>query len=295
MAELASDALGPNQLSRFDVQLFVEQLGGTGLTLISPFLYELSGDSGLLLFHDTTRADMFWIHLNEFIKTTFPSPLDGKRCTLFQLAHTYFSMYSPNPAVDQYLETSTTLSEFLFRKRHYLYYISPHDLQFETSLAELVWIQANYSKHNLFHLSNVKERLKKYFLNAGISTVEDENYNEHLGYFKEAVLDDRLNFNQTHIVEHLGKYFLSLWDLMNSSDRRRIDEAVWQYISEHGRLAPLNMIQEPPDMSPIERFHWENKWHSRIERGRLEHLVPHTPHVLIEEDTSISNPLRRNR
>lgn len=279
-------------VSAMDVRLFVSQLNSVGLTLIDPRLYALHSDRSAV-FHDQERYELFWIRLNEFINTKFDSPLDGSKTTLFSLAHSFFGQYTPNDHADEFLRVSEVTREFLFRDRHYRYYLSPHVVAFKTSLAELIGIQANYTKHSLYRLSQMKDRIKGYFKASGIATYETEDYDDHLEYFKEAVLDDRLELNQSLVIEHLGNYFLALWDLLHSPDRKRIDDAVWAFIEQHGRTARW-IIDEPPSMSSIERFYWTVKGVSLSDRGRLESYVPQTPSYLIEPLTSPANVLDRS-
>ena len=125
---------------------------------------------------------------------------------------------------------------------------------------------------------------------------ENENYNEHLSYFKEAVLDDRLNFNQTHIVEKLGKLFLSYWDLLNSKYQARIKDLIFKFIEENGRLAKWNM-KKPTDLTKVEEFFWEIKGLGFLsfERQRISDYIPKTCEALIEKETSLNDIIVRNK
>jgi hypothetical protein len=272
-----------------DIRLFVSQLNSVGLTLINPRLYSFLSD-GSAVFHDQERYELFWIRLNEFINTKFDSPLDRTKTTLFDLTSNFFRQYMPNEHVAKFMVASEVTRDFFFRPRYYRYYLSPHVVAFETSLSELIGIQANYSKHSLYRLSQMKARIKGYFKAAGVASFETEDYDDHLEYFKEAVLDDRLELNQTLVLEQIGKYFLALWDLLHAPDRKRIDDAVWAFIAKHGRTARW-VINEPPDMSDLERFYWQIKGGSHFERGRIADHVPQTPPYLVEPLTSPANVL----
>lgn len=144
----------------------------------------------------------------------------------------FCSQYKYNEDFERFLNVISETKEFFFKKRYYKYYISPHDIDFEISFAELINFQSNFSKHSYYHLTRMKDKLKKHFENNDIPDFEKEDYNEHLEYFKEAVLDDRLNFNQTHIVEQLGKLFLAYWDLLNSQSQIRIETIVRENVEK---------------------------------------------------------------
>ncbi|GEO08297.1 hypothetical protein [Segetibacter aerophilus] len=92
----------------------------------------------------------------------------------------------------------------------------------------------------------MKEKLKRMFKVNGIENIAESDYNDHLQYFKEAVLDDRLNFNQTKIVEEVGKFFLALYNLFHCDDNIRISIAIEDFIHKHGRTSNWNI--EPPQI-----------------------------------------------
>jgi hypothetical protein len=140
----------------------------------------------------------------------------------------------------------------------------------------------------------MKQKLKKHFKENNIPNYEEEDYNEHLSYFKEAVLDDRLNFNQTHIVELLGKLFLSFWDLLNSSCQFRIENLIREHIIKNGRQAPWR-IQKPNNLTLVEEFFWIIKSRTRFERKRISDLIPSTWPPLIEKETTKDNMIVKNR
>ena len=117
-----------------------------------------------------------------------------------------------------------------------------------------------------------------------IENIPDEDYNEHLHYFKEAVLDDRLSFNQTKIVEEVGCYFLELYNLLHCDENIRIRVAINDFILRNGRLAKWN-INPPENMTKGELLHWEIKGLScwRFDQSRLTDFIPKTATYLIEK------------
>lgn len=269
-----------------DVRLLIEQYTSFSLTMISSALYELTDDKSMLYFHDKERSDLFFIYLNEFLNTQFTSPIDGKKkVSLFTLMEDFCSSYQQNEDFDRFLDAIKVTKEFLFKKRYYKYYISPFDIDFKISFAELINFQSNYSKHSYYHLTKMKEKLKKHFKKNNIPNYENEDYNEHLAYFKETVLDDRLNFNQTHIVEQLGNLFLSYWDLLNSRHQYRIEKLIKEHIKKKGRLSKWD-IKKPDDLNEVEEFFWLIKSRSRFERNRISDLIPSTWSSLIEKETT---------
>jgi hypothetical protein len=262
--------------------------------MISPSLYELKDDKSMLYFHDSERSDLFFIYLNEFLNTQFSSPIDRKKVSLFGLMEDFCSQYKYNEDFERFLNVISETKEFFFKKRYYKYYISPYDIDFEISFAELINIQSNYSKHSYYHLTRMKEKLKKHFEKNNIPDIEKEDYNEHLEYFKEAVLDDRLNFNQTHIVEQLGKLFLAYWDLLNSKYQIRIETIIREHIAKNGRLAKWD-FDKPEDLDDIEEFFWTIKGRMRFDRDRVADLIPKTRNLLIEKETSKDKMIEKNR
>lgn len=262
--------------------------------MISPTLYELTDDKSMLHFHDSERSDLFFIYLNEFINTEFTSPIDRKKVSLFGLMEDFCSQYKHNEDFARFLNVIQETKEYFFKKRYYKYYISPYDIDFEISFAELINIQSNYSKHSYYHLIRMKEKLKKHFERNNIPDFENEDYNEHLEYFKEAVLDDRLNFNQTHIVEQLGKLFLAYWDLLNSKYQTRIETIIREHIAKNGRLARWD-FEKPENFDDIEEFFWTIKGRMRFDRSRIADLIPKTWNPLIEKETSKYNMIEKNR
>jgi hypothetical protein len=278
-----------------DVRLLIEQYTSFSLTIISPTLFELTDDKSMLYFPDEERADLFFIRLNEFINTSFESPLDpSKRVSLFNLMEDFCIKYEHNDDFNKFLQTIKETKEFFFKKRFYKYYISPYDIYFEISFAELINFQSNYSKHSYYHLTIIKNKLKKHFRKNNIPNYENEDYNEHLAYFKEAVLDDRLNFNQTHMVEKLGELFLSYWELLNSSHQNRIQDLIHDFIEKNGRLAQRK-IDKPNDLTDIEEFFWTIKGLPKFRRNRLTDIIPKTWNQLIEKETNINNMIKKNR
>lgn len=278
-----------------DVNLLIQEYSSVSLTLVSSALYELTDDKSMLYFHDEQKSDLFFIYLNEFLKTEFTSPLNGvKKVSLFTLMEDFCLQYKHHGDFQRFLKVIDETKDFFFKKRYYKYYISPYDIDFEISFAELINIQSNYSKHSFYHLSKMKEKLKKHFKKNNIPNYEQEDYNEHLAYFKEAVLDDRLNFNQTHIVEQLGNLFLSYWDLLNSSHQFKIEQLIRDHIREKGRLAKWDM-NKPDDLDDVEEFFWTIKGRSRFKRTRLSNLVPSTCTSLIEKETDENNFINKSR
>lgn len=264
------------------------------MTLISSRLYELVDDKSIAYFHDEERSDLFFIHLNEFLNTSFNSPLNNdKQVSVFQLMIDVCQPYSDNYSFKIFLNESERVKDFFFKPRYYKYYLSPYDIDLEISFAELIYFQANYSKHSFYHLNILKKKLKTIFEKNKISNFERENYNDHLSYFKEAVLDDRLNFNQTQMLKILGNYFLRYWELINSPDNRRIKESIQEFIAKNGRLVKWD-IEEPEKMNDVEKFHWQIKSVSFCDRERIESLIPVTNEYLIEKNTSSKNRIEKN-
>jgi hypothetical protein len=284
-----------------DIKLLINETNSTALTLISSRLYSirenlLVDNDNYVVFHDEERSDLFYIYLNEFINTEFKSPLDNStKVSIFQLLIDYCNLFSYNDSFKQFLAKALETKEYFFKKRFYKYYISPFTIDFEISFADLIGFQANYSKHSFYHLDNLKKKLKKIFEQNGVDNYENENYNNHLDYFKEAVLDDRLEYNQTHFVVVLGDFFLSFWDLINSSDNKRIRIAIKDFIAKNGRLAKWN-IDKPIDMTDVENFHWDIKDINFYNRTRLENDLPRKDKDFpIEEDTSKTNMIEKHK
>lgn len=278
-----------------DVNLLIKEYTSFSLTLLSPALYELRDDKSMLYFHDQEKSDLFFIYLNEFINTQFPSPIDEKKkVSLFTLMEDYCTEYQQNEDFSKFLGVIHETRKFFFRKRFYKYYISPYDIDFEVSFAELINIQSNYSKHSYYRLTKMKEKIKKHFKKNNIPNYEQEDYNEHLAYFKEAVLDDRLNFNQIHIVEHLGKLFLAYWDLLNAKHQYRIEKIINEHIKEKGILAKWD-IRKPNNFDNVEEFFWTIKGRLRFDRNRISDLIPNTLTPLIEKETTKENMIERNK
>jgi len=278
-----------------DIRLLIEQYTSFSLTIISPTLFELTDDKSMLYFHDDERADLFFIRLNEFLTTSFQSPLDSsKKVSLFALMEDFCLQYKHNDDFNNFLQIIEETKEFFFKKRYYKYYISPYDIDFEISFADLINFQSNYSKHSYYHLTIIKNKLKKHFKKNNIPNYEQEDYNEHLAYFKEAVLDDRLNFNQTHMVEKLGKLFLAYWELLNSNHQNRIQDLIRDFIEKNGRLVQWK-IDKPNDLTDIEEFFWTIKGLPKFNRNRLTDFIPKTWNPLIEKETKIDNMIEKNR
>ena len=268
-----------------DTHLLIEENFHVALTLLSSNLYHITEDKTEIWFHNDNAYDLFYIHLNEYIKTEFISPLDNKtKISLFDLTLQYFDTYYDCEYFEPFIKRGKLFKEFLFQTRTYQKYISPHELTITTSLAELINIQANYIKHSFYHLTKMKGKLKKMFKANGLENIPDEEYNEHLEYFKEAVLDDRLAFNQTKIVEEVGLYFLELYNLLHCDENIRIRMAINDFILKNGRQAKW-VIHPPENMTKGELFHWDIKGLScwRVDKNRLTDLIPKTAPYLIEK------------
>lgn len=283
-----------------DIRLLIKETNSIALTLLSSRLYDiredfLVKDDNYVIFHDDERFDLFFIHLNEFLNTEFKSPLDGKKkVSIFQLLIDYCDEYSYNDSFRNFLDTANKTKEFFLKKRYYKYYISPHIIDFEISFSELINFQANYSKHSFYHLNNIKNKLKNIFEQNDIQDFENEDYNSHLDTFKEAVLEDRLQFNQTHFIIVLGDLFLSFWDLINSLDNKRIRIAIQEFINKNGRLAKWN-IEKPVNMNSVENFHWEIQGFLFYERNRLEKFIPKKHRFFpIEKETNAFDMIERH-
>lgn len=62
-----------------DTRLLIKEFTSFSLSMISPSLYTLTDDKSMLYFHDSERSDLFFVYLNEFLNTQFPSPIDRKK------------------------------------------------------------------------------------------------------------------------------------------------------------------------------------------------------------------------
>ncbi len=272
------------KIFKMDVQLFIEENFHVGLTLIDSNLYRIADDKSQIQFHDENAYELFYIHLNEYINTEFRSPLNYQaNITLLDLTIQFFKGYNSQHFVE-FINVAKHFKEFLFKKRAYKYYISPYDIKLETSLAELINIQANYSKHSFYHLKRMKDKLRRIFQSNNIQSFESEDYNDHLSYFKEAVLDDRLCFNGTKIVEEIGKYFLAFHALMFCDDTIRIRIAIQDCLRKPGQVGFRNIVP-PENMTDEELFFWEVKFLSywRFDSSRLSDLIPITSAYLTEK------------
>ena len=267
-----------------DVQLLLEENFHIGLTLISNNLYRIVDDKSEVQFHDENAYNLFYIHLNEYINTEFRSPLDNRtNISLLDLTIQFFDEYH-SQHFKEFAQSARDFKMFLFKKRIYKYYISPFDIDMEISFAELINFQANYSKHSFYHLKRMKEKLMRIFESNHVLSFATENYNEHLQYFKEAVLDDRLCFNGTKIVEEIGKFFLAFYSLMHCNEFIRIRITIQDFIRKNGQLA-IRKIMAPENMSNEESFFWQVKFLScwRFEKSRLTDLLPVTSTYLTEK------------
>lgn len=282
-------------LKIMDVRLLFDQYTKFSLSIISPSLFELTNDKSVIYFHDEEKSDLFFIRLNEFLNTSFTSPYDKKsKTTLFKLMEQFCIQYKEIDDFNKFLQTIKETEKYFFKKRFYKYYISPYDIDFEISFAELINFQSNYSKHSYYHLNIIQDKLKKHFKKNNIPDFENEDYNEHLTYFKEAVLDDRLNFNQTHIVEKLVELFLSYWEILHSNHQNRILDLIYDFIKKNGRLVQWK-IDKPNNLTEIEEFYWSIKGINKFPKNRLLDYLPNTWKPLIEKESSIGNFINKNR
>lgn len=273
-----------------DYKLLIRQHNRIALTLISPLLYDVR--DGMVSMLTEEHHDLFFIHLNEYLNSTFNSPLDNdKQVSVFSLMIDLAQRHQGNPSFDKFFSAAKELQDYFFKIRYYRYYISPYEIDFEISFAELIRFQANYSKHSLYHLNLMKKNLKRVFENNQIPNFEHEDYNDHLEYFKESVLDDRLNFNTTHFIEKLGTFFLSYYDTINSPDNFRIRQAIQDCLKKNGRPLKGRDVIMPENMTEVEKFHWEIRFISRFKRERLEQYIPRTLEFFIERQTSLENPI----
>lgn len=274
-----------------DYRFLIEQHNSIALTLNSSLLYKIIDDE-IAYMHSEEHHDLFFIHLNEYLNTKFNSPLDNsKMVSVFTLMIDMAEKYAGNESFDNFLKEAKELQDYFFKPRYYRYYISPHEIDFEISFAQLIWFQGNYSKHSLYHLNVIKKNLRNIFEKNNVPNFEHEDYNDHLQNVKEAVLDDRLNFNTTHFIERLGKFFLVYHDLLNSEDNERIRLAIYDCLEQHGRPLQGWKVQPPENMSEVEKFHWEIRFNTRFDRNRLEKFIPKTSKYLIERETSPENPI----
>jgi len=271
------------------LRFLIKQHNQIVLSLICPQLYKLDNSRTIAFFHDEERSDLFFIRLNEYISAKFNSPLNNDiQTTVLDLILDSAKPYYKNKYFKEFIDKGEVVKKLLFKKRYYKYHISPHLIDLELSLLDLIFFQANYSKHSFYHLNILKKRLKDIFRDNDIENFAKEDYNYHLETFKEAVLDDRLNFNQTNIIEKLGDFFLAYWDLLNSPDNLKTSKATWEFIQKNGRLAPRN-IPKPENLNEIEEFHWQIRGLNYFKRNRISDFIPKTPDNLIEKETSPEN------
>lgn len=275
-----------------DTRLLIQQQMSFGMSMISPALYWLADDKSEAKFHDSQRFDLFFIKLNEYLNTKFKSPIANGTTTIFHLLIDACLFYKGDPYFDLFNKQIQDVNSFFFKKRHYEYYISPYDIYFELSLAEIINFQANYSKHSFYHLDIMKKKLSSHFKKNNIKNFELEDYNDHYSTFKEAVIDDRLDFNTTHIVEITGNHFLNLWDLLNCPTNKRIQDAIWDFINKNGRTKRWN-IQKPDNLSFFENFFWEIRGIHTGNRDRIKENIPITNKILIEKESSESQRINR--
>lgn len=271
------------------MRFLIKQHNQIVLSLICPQLYKLDDSRTIAFFHDEERSDLFFIRLNEYISAKFNSPLNNDiQTTVLDLILDSAKPYYKNKYFKEFIDKGEVVKKLLFKKRYYKYHISPHIIDLELSLVDLIFFQANYSKHSFYHLNILKKRLKDIFRDNDIENFAKEDYNYHLETFKEAVLDDRLNFNQTNIIEKLGDFFLAYWDLLNSPDNQKTSKATWEFIQKNGRLVPRN-IPKPENLNEIEEFHWQIRDLNYFKRNRIYDYIPKTPDNLIEKETSPVN------
>lgn len=278
-----------------DYRFLFDQYSSFSLTLITPTLYEVRGDKSEIYFHDEDKSDLFFIRLNEFLNAEFTSPISSpKKVSVFELMYETCEQFNEVDEFQRFLENIQIVRDYFSKKRFYRYYISPHDIDFEISFKELINIQANYSKHSFYHLEEMKKKIKKHFKKNDIPNYENEDYNEHLSYFKEAVLDDRLNFNSTHIVEILGKLFVSYWTLINSKYAMRIRHLMNEYKLVNG-IKELGKMQKPNGLNKSESFFWSIRGCPNYDLERLLKYIPKTLEKLIEQETTSENMILKNR
>lgn len=283
-----------------DEKLLISEINSTGLTIISPLLFSIrenyiTENDNILIFHDEERSDLFYIHLNEFINTAFISPIDGKKVSLFQLFISYCEQYSHDKNFKKFLLIAYETRDFFFKKRFYKYYLSPYDIELDVSFSDLINFQANYIKHSFYHLDNLKAKLKKYFKQNGVENFENKDYNNHLDYFKEAVLDDRLEYNQTHICIVLGDFFLGFWDLMHSGDYFTIRDIVNDIVKKHGNYVIWSTVK-PDNFTEMEEFYWKMKGALSYPKTRLMDNIPSKlKKYPVEVETTKEKILERNK
>lgn len=247
------------------IDFFINEHNSLILNIITPDLYQISDCKTEAWFHDELCSDMFWIRLNVYFNEKFKHPVGSSQITIFDLLIELAEKYKAYPEFSYLLDKTKEVKDYFFKTRYYRYYISPHVINLNTSFSELINIQANYSKHHLYRLNIIKDKIKKYFEENNIQNFENEDYNEHIKYFKEAVLDDRLNFNTTHIIETIGSLFLEYHKVIHS-----------KYISV------------------MCRFYLEKLTFFRFPESRLTDYLPKTPQYLIEKDTSIQSPINKS-
>lgn len=116
--------LVPIEPKSMDYKLLINQHNSIVLTLISPVLYEIKGED-IAYLHSDEHHDLFFIHLNEYLNTTFNSPLENdKQVSVFTLMIALAEKYKGNESFDNFLLAAMRLKDYFFKNRYYRYLIS---------------------------------------------------------------------------------------------------------------------------------------------------------------------------
>ncbi len=247
------------------------------LTMLHKDLYRITDDKSVIMFHDHNCHKLFFIYLHDYISAKFKDPTIQKSdISLFDLTLKFCGKYQKNEYFKKIIKTGNTLKKFLSKeKTYYKIYIPPHTIDLKTSLLELINFAGNEAKHSYFRLSQLKQKMHKFFEANHISICEDKEYYDHLEYFMENVVEDKLNYHQTKIVELLGNYFLAINVMLNSKYCSRVRKIRNDAIKKHKLGEPLD-IKKPNDLLNIEEFYWKIMWVGGVENKRLTELIPKT-------------------
>jgi hypothetical protein len=248
------------------------------LNLLHKDLYSLPGDSkSTLLFHDHNCHKLFFIYLHDYLSAEFNHPENNKsKISLFKLTMEFCRKYQNDKYFKKVVEEGELLDKFLKRERIYKKtYLPPHILDIKTNLYELISFAGNEAKHSYFRLNTLKEKLRNFFKKNNIPEFDDKNYYEHLEYFMEYVIGDRLNYHQTKVVELVGKYFLAINRMLNSKNCQRVRSARNEAMRTSVPGQMLN-IEKPNNLTEVEEFYWKIKWVGGVKDERLISLIPET-------------------
>ncbi len=249
------------------------------LSLISEDLYWIAENKSMILFHDDNSHKLFFIYLHDYLRAQCKNPEDWKSDIppLFELTKTICKKFKDDTYFTDILEKWTALESFLSKERIYTnIYISPHELTVKTNLFELICFAGNDGKHNYFRLSWLQDKLCWLFErnNIKIDRNDSKVLYDHLEYFMEALVENKLNYHQTKIIELLWKYFLAINRMLNSETQKKMNSIMWE---NHKKG---NFTFQPSNLSPLEEFYWDIRQISGIPDKRLIDLIPETDSYL---------------